>query len=219
LNHSRNGWKIKKYHGSWGVTPHFDFSNLSTAQTNSLFCENVAKTLESFSHLARPYFVSIYSFHDEVPKGLTIEWINEISQEDYIKDILKSLQEYPEPIYDITIRLDLYVYIFTQQGELIRSWIRLLDNELVMSGGSDRDGSYFRFDTVCTLFGPATSEISPLTGPYGEYEGPKDSNELQLLNQPFLEQALQKWEDFFGAITEVEGTPGIQKYGFLIEPY
>jgi hypothetical protein len=216
---SRNGWRLRKNHGSWGITPHFDFSNLSTAQANSLLCENVDKTLDSFLHLARPYFVSIYSFHDEIPKGLTIEWKNEISCEDYIKKFSKAIQEYPEPLYEVTIRLDLYVYVFTQEDNLSRSWIRLLGNELVMSSGPDRDSSYFRFDTSCTLFGPATSEISPLTGPYGEYEGPKDSNKLQLLNQPLLEKTLQKWEDFFGEITEVEGTSGIQKYGFLVEPY
>ncbi|WP_254010755.1 hypothetical protein [Limnofasciculus baicalensis] len=47
---------------------------------------------------------------------------------------------------------------------------------------------------------------------------PLIDNELQLLNQPLLEKALKRWEEYFGSITEVDGIPGIYKYGFLVEP-
>ena len=47
------------------------------------------------------------------------------------------------------------------------------------------------------------------------YQGGVDNTELFELNQPLLEKALRNWEQKFNSSIDVEGLPGIYKYGFL----
>jgi hypothetical protein len=167
-------------------------------------------------------FGPTYEHQDRI-KGYLLEWIPEESYDQYVERILLNIRAFEEPIYELSIDIDLFVYVRTQESpkQPIQSWVRILHSEFsICARLNDKDaGLWFR---IChTLFGPGNKEYGPITGPYPEeeFEEPLDNNELQLLNQPLLEKALKRWEEYFGSITEVDGIPGIYKYGFLVEPY
>ncbi|HLP90554.1 MAG TPA: hypothetical protein VK184_18465, partial [Nostocaceae cyanobacterium] len=182
------------------------------------------KTLEVFSTLIRVWKVTIVPKSSSNVDSLITEWSGEYPYAQYINDVLKSIREFPATIYRVGADLDLFVYVHTQDSpkKPVKTWIRLPDNELEITAPIfDITGLLL---TICyTIFGPANKDYSPLTGPYPEpeedFEVVLDDNELQLLNQPLLEQALRKWEECFGTIDYVDGVPGIFQYGFLVEPY
>lgn len=124
--------------------------------------------------------------------------------EEYIEKVLNAIREYPHSIEELEMDVDLFVYVRTEESpnQPTRAWVRHL-GELVIWGGREYGRPYLFLSMGNTLFYPFS------------YFPIEDNSELCCLNQPLLENALRKWEQHFGEISELEGLPGIYKYGFL----
>ncbi|HLO89494.1 MAG TPA: hypothetical protein VK203_31415 [Nostocaceae cyanobacterium] len=221
----KDTWIRDQNTGSWIIVLSDDLRNYSVQEVNLWYINVLIKTLDSFSHLARAWRIHFGPYKRCDIEVINLEWTQESLYQEYIEKVIEIIRNYSAPIFEIGIDVELFIHIRTSTSptQPIKTWVRLPDNSFFIHGGLGHGEAYIHFDVAYTLFGPATKEISPLTGPYPEPEEDfivtLDDNELQLLNQPLLEQALQNWEEIFGSITDVEGIPGIYKYGFLVEPY
>ncbi|MEH2243025.1 hypothetical protein [Nostoc sp.] len=199
-------WGGKKDAGSWGVTPSFDFTNLSIQSVNTWYVNSLMETLNAFSDLARVWSVFFYPSPESEIKRVVLEWKPGDSYEKYLKKVLEAIGEYSAAIEGLEMEVDLLVFVRTQESpnQPVRAWVRNLGN-LVIWGGLEYGRPYLFFSINHTLF-------YSFSYPLGE-----DNSELYSLNQPLLENALRRWEERFGPISEVEGLKGIYEYGFLPE--
>ncbi len=218
----RDTWSWHPDLSSWGISIPCDFKDWFAPEINAWCGTSLSKTLEVFSNLIRIRRTTIVPIYSSNTQPIEIEWHLGESYSNYVEVVLKAIQEYSAPIYRITADIDLFVYVRTELSvdKPIRVWVSLSHNELTIWAPDNGEAGLY-LTIGYTLFGPGNKEYGPITGPYPEeeFEEPLDNNELQLLNQPLLEKALKRWEEYFGSITEVDGIPGIYKYGFLVEPY
>ncbi|HLP90553.1 MAG TPA: hypothetical protein VK184_18460 [Nostocaceae cyanobacterium] len=209
---------------AWGINVPWNQEDRSQEAINACCANIFNKTQEVFSHLMRVWKVAIVPDPELDADVLITEWAGEYPYAQYINDVLDSIRDFPATIYRIEADLDLFIYVRTPDSpkQPVRTWVRLPCNELNIIAPIIRNTGLW-LEISYTIFGPANKDYSPLTGPYPEPEEDVvvvlDDNELQLLNQPLLEQALRKWEECFGTIDYVDGVPGIFQYGFLVEPY
>lgn len=196
-------WRVQKYAGAWCITLS---GTGSASEGNAWYATTMRKTLEAFAHLARPRQVRFGTIVVEGVDKVTLPWKGDITLDTYIQNTMDAIQQYPAPIYSLEIQLDLFVYVRTSisPDKLVRVWISP-PSEFVFWGTSETSGPYLCFEVAHTLFCPRS--------PDGD-----DNSELYALNQPLLEQALRSWEAQFGAISDVEGLPGIYEYGFSPSP-
>ncbi|WP_138504658.1 hypothetical protein [Nostoc sp. PA-18-2419] len=136
-------------------------------------------------------------------KGVVLEWQPRNSYEEYIEHVLKAIREYPAAIEELAMQVELLVFVRTEESphQPIRAWVRFL-GELLICGGLEYGEPDFCFSVDHTLFYPFS------------YHNGANNSELYLVNQPLLENALRRWEERFGSISEVEGLKGIFEYGF-----
>ncbi|MHC5723788.1 MAG: hypothetical protein ACYTXY_06430, partial [Nostoc sp.] len=109
------------------------------------------------------------------------------------------------PIYSLTLKVDLFVYVRTQDSpnKPVQGWVRYI-GEFVFFGGEEGDSEYgLNLSISSTLFCPSSLF-------YG------DNIELYSLNHPLLSHALRLWEKKLGSINDIQG-PGVYEYGFLPE--
>ena len=220
-------WTWNQDAGTWSIDYDLDKAFNSASDLNSWFAESTERTLKAFEHLTRAWRVSFgatYEHQDKVDSVL-LEWNIEESYSQYLKEVLQKIREFPVPIYEISIDVDELVYVRTKQSsQPVQSWIRRPHSEFTISSEMNNIVSGLWFRICHTLYGPGNKEYSPLTGPYPEpdedFKFDLDDNELQVLNQPLLEKALKQWEECIGhPISEVDGIPGIYRYGFIVESY
>ncbi|HLP91851.1 MAG TPA: hypothetical protein VK184_25090, partial [Nostocaceae cyanobacterium] len=179
---------------TWGIEIPWNQEDCSKEAINACCADSFNKTLEVFSTLIRVWKVTIVPKSSSNVDSLITEWSGEYPYSQYINDVLKSIREFPATIYRIGADIDLFVYVHTQDSlkKTVRTWVRLPCNELnIIAPIIGNTGLWLEISY--TIFGPANKDYSPLTGPYPEPEEDVvvvlDDNELQLLNQPLLEQA------------------------------
>jgi hypothetical protein len=220
-------WTWNQDAGTWSIEYELDQVLNSASDLNLWYAESITRTLKAFENLTRAWRVSFGATHEYQDKidGVLLEWKMGESYSQYLNEVLHKILEFSAPIHEISIDVDEFLYVRTKQSsQPIQSWIRRPHSEFTISIEMNNivAGLWFR---IChTLYGPGNKEYSPLTGPYPEpdedFKFDLDNNELQVLNQPLLEEALKQWEEYIGyPISEVEGIPGIYKYGFIVEPY
>lgn len=199
-------WGGKKSAGSWSIDPPFDFTNLSIQLVNAWYIDSTIGTIDAFDELARVWKVAFGPSSESDIKGVVLEWQPGNSYEEYIEHVLKAIREYPAAIEELVMRVDLLVFVRTEESphQPIPAWVRYL-GEFVIRGGPEYGEPYLYFSVHHTLF-------YPFSYPLGA-----NNSELYSLNQPLLENALRRWEERFGSISEVEGLKGIYEYGFLPE--
>jgi hypothetical protein len=220
-------WTWNQDAGTWSIEHKLVNPFNSMQELNTWYASSMTKTLELFSDFTRAWRVSFgnISTSQDAPDLVALEWKNNESNELFLDNALTAIREYSAPIYDLSIEIDEFVYVRVQESLKIpvQSWIRKRFSEFTISAEIDDIRASLWFSICHTLYGPADKDYSPITGPYPEpdedFKFDLDNNELQLLNQPLLDKALRKWEEYFGSDIEAEGIPGIQKYGFLVEPY
>jgi hypothetical protein len=131
-----------------------------------------------------------------------------------LRKFVKAIRDYPVDFVYMTVIVDLYVFVRTPESpdKPIREWI------------SNNNSAKFTFSLECSDkledrqpfidFSVGHTLFSPYSNLYEE-----DNQELFSLNQPLLENALRTWEKNLGLgeISELEGLPGIYKYGFMPE--
>lgn len=199
-------WGWKQETGSWCIAPCLDLSCFSTQEFNAWFATTIVKTLDAFSELARAWRVFFGTIYRDDVEGVKLEWELGDSHENYIETVLKAIRDYPAPIFELALEVDLFVFVRTQESPKlpIRAWVRLPRNEIFIVGAAGGREPYLCFETGYTLFRSLSRD----------YE---DNTQLYSLNQPLLENALRRWEEHFGSICEVDGIEGIYEYGFLPE--
>lgn len=198
-------WGIKGSDDNyWGITSSFDFTSISTPEVNAWFARVVIETLDAFSDLTRVWEVSFSSLYRKDVEPVWLEWKLGDSYEEYIENVLKAIREYPAPIYSLTMKVDLFVYVRTQESpnKPVQVWVRYI-GEFVFFGGPESSEYGLTLDIVGTLFCPSSLF-------YG------DNRELYSLNHPLLSHALRLWEKKLGSINYIQG-PGVYEYGFLPE--
>jgi hypothetical protein len=219
-------WTWNQDAGTWAIEYNLRQVINSAPDLNAWYAESMVKTLKAFEHLTRAWrvgFGATYEHQDKVD-SLLLEWKIEEPYSQYLEGVLQRIREFPVPIYEISIDVDEFVYVRTKESsQPIQSWIRRPHSEFNISGEMNNMVAGLWFNLCHTLYGPGSREYSPLTGPYPEpdedFKFDLDNNELQLLNQPLLEKALKQWEERISPISEIQGMPGIYKYGFIVEPY
>jgi len=211
-------WAVTKQGGEWEMTPADDLSNTSIEERNTWYAETMMSIIEAFSPLARVYGVSFYSIVDRNQKNKIkeefIEWDFKEPLEKYLEKVFQAVKSYPVDIYNLYIRVDLFVYVRTEESpdKPVRAWVRecgdlayeMADIEISIEPLMDYE-PYLALVMNHTLFCPD----------YWKYD--LDNTELFELNKPFLEEALRNLEQKFGVEIEANGLPQIYKYGFL--PY
>ncbi|SNT19687.1 hypothetical protein SAMN06265795_116121 [Noviherbaspirillum humi] len=198
-------WGGKTDAGSWCIAPNFVFKSLSVQEVNDWFAITLEGTLDAFSHVARAcniYFTSIY--RDDI-KGMKFDWQTGNSYELYLKNVLIATRTYPAPIHMMEIEVDLFAFFRTKDFPKtpVKAWARL-PTQFIIWGGPEKRKPYLCLEMDHTLFRPYSRD--------GE-----ENKELYFLNQPLLEQALRRWEERFGSISDVDGLIGVYQYGFLAE--
>lgn len=211
INPLTSSWGYKQDAGEWDMKLPSEFTCYSLEEQKKSYRKAIDLTLESFSLFARFHSVLITS----APKSKTIdntliEWKLEENYNQYIKRVLKFLRDYPDNIYEIDIKADLNVFVYTEKfsKQPIRAWTRYFEESLEMASFnisiSQGDSEpYIFFFIEHTLFCPL-----PFTGN-------EDNQELFELNQPYLKCALRNWEQQFNSKIEAEGLGEIYEYGFL----
>lgn len=199
-------WGGKENAGNWGLDGKFEWEDFSTEKINAWYAESLNKTLDAFSSLVRAW--EIVLINDGASRG-DIGGVFELrlhnSYEEYVEEILNKIKKHPFPIYEIKINVDMFVSVRTvTSSNPNRSWIRNLGEFYIYVEQEDRE-TYLYFDMENTLFYPI------------DYRFDKNNTELFNLNQPLLEEALKNWEEKFDSSIDIEGLPGIYKYGFLPE--
>ena len=198
-------WEIKQDAGTWGITPSFDFTSLSTQQVNNWYVNVTLKTINAFSKLCRVWGISFSSHYSEKIKPVMLKWQPGSSYHEYIEKVVKAIGEYPGSIEILEMYVDMLVFVHTEESpdKPVRNWVESL-GEFVIRGGKKYGEPYLYLEMEHTLFCPYS------------YEG-DDNKKLFNLNQPLLEEALRNWEKKFDVEIDFEGLPGIYKYGFLPE--
>lgn len=198
-------WGEKKSAGYWGIDGNIEWRDFSIQEINAWFAESLTKTLDAFSSLARVYKLVLL---EEAELGANIggvfEFKSNIPYEKYIQNVLNKIKKYPAPIYEIQIRLDMFVYARTNtsSNKPTRFWVREIgDISINIDREDECAGLWLNIEN--TLFYPFS------------YQNSEDNTELFDLNQPLLEKALRNWEQKFNSSIDVEGLPGIYKYGYL----
>jgi len=200
-------WRIKKSVGYWGLDGQLKLQSFSVQEINAWFAESLIKTLDSFSSLSRISKLTLLEDSESgVDTGGILKLESNISYKKYIQNSLKSVREHAIPIYEIRIELDMFVFVRTESSPVkpIRSWVKELgDIHINIDREDENAGLWLNIEN--TLFYPFS------------YKGSQDNTELFRLNKPLLEEALKNWEQKFDSPIDVEGLPGIYKYGFLPE--
>lgn len=206
-------WGYKQDAGEWDIKLPSEFVCYSLEEQKKAYRKAIDLTLESFSSFARFYSVLITS----APKSKTIdniliEWKLEENYDQYIKRVLKFLRDYPDNIYEIDIKADLNVFVYTKESDNkpIRTWTRYFEDSLEMASFNisilqEDSEPYIFFFIEHTLFCPVP------------YIGNEDNEELFKLNKPYLKRALQNWEHQFNSQIEAEGLGEIYRYGYLLK--
>lgn len=197
-------WGGKESAGNWGLDGQFEWEDFSIEKINAWYAESLNKTLTAFSSLIRIYEVLLVN-DSEIKRdiGSVFKLEDNTSYNRYIENILKKIRKHPLSIYEIWIKVDMFVYVRTKtSSEPSRFWIRDL-GQFCISVDREDEYSYLYLDMENTLFYPM------------DYRFDKNNIELFNLNQPLLEEALRNWEQKFDAEIEPEGLPRIYKYGFL----
>ena len=209
-----NTWGAKKSAGSWDLILEFDFSNKSVREHNNWYAETLRKTLEAFSSIAKSYVISFGSTYSVNNKNevITLTRSENQSYDTYIGTVSKAIEQYQQEIDYINIGFDFFVYVYTEKSfpKPTRIWIREFGEsndlgDMMMQLNIEDEEAGILFSIAHTLF-------YPFSYPEGE-----DNSELFELNRPLLKEALKNWEQKFNAEIEVDGLPGIYKYGFLPE--
>jgi len=205
-------WDYKQDAGDWDIQLASEFICSSKEQQKLSYIKAVEMTLDTFSNFARAYQISIISVPDSKSQlgRVLIEWQPEEEYKRYVERTLVKIRNYPDKVYEIEIKVDLNVFIYTEEspGQPIRAWVRCFDESLEMGEFSidipikDDDPS-MRFCLAHTLFYPFS------------YQNNKDNTELFELNQPLLEKAFKSWEKKFNSEIEADGLTGVYKYGYL----
>lgn len=208
-------WGAKKSAGSWDLILEFDYNNKSVQEHNNWYAETLKKTLEAFSFLAKAYAISFgVSIYNSQNKHEVISLIRQENQSynNYIKTACEAIKQYSTDIDSISIGFDFFVYVRTEKSfsKPVRTWIREFgkSNDLgsmTMNLSVEDEEAGILFSMNHTLFYPFS------------YQTGEDNSELFELNQPLLEEALRNWEQELEGEIEVDGLPGIYKYGFLPE--
>ncbi len=198
-------WGGKKNAGYWGLDGELEWRDFSVEEINNWFAESLFKTLDAFSFLAR--ISDILLRNGEEPRGAigyTSELKSHSSYEEYIQNILQTIKTYPIFIEEIEIKIDMFVFVRTKTSpdKPIRAWVKSL-GDISINIDREDEGAYLWLNIEHTLFYPFS---------YHAYE---DNTELFELNQPLLEVSLKNWEQKFDSRIDIEGLPGIYKYGFL----
>ena len=208
-------WGAKKSAGSWDIILEFDYNNKSVQEHNNWYAETLKKTLEAFSFLAKAYAISFgTSIYNSQNKHEVISLIRQENQSynNYIKTACEAIKQYSTDIDSISIGFDFFVYVRTEKSfpKPTRIWIREFgkSNDLggmMMELSIEDEAAGILFSMNHTLFYPFS------------YQTGEDNSELFELNRPLLEEALRNWEQKLEGEIEVDGLPGIYKYGFLPE--
>jgi hypothetical protein len=218
-------WTWNQDGGSWIINHPLSEVFHTVESLNHWYADSIKKTLNAFSELVRIWKIQISPGDRDDIGVINLEWQTGLSYQDYMDTVLQSVRGYLAPIYEVTIEVDICVYVRTHASpeNPVQSWVRLPHNEFTITAKLDNPNAGLWFSVCHTLFGPGSRDYSPLTGPYPEpdedFPTELDNNELQLLNQPLLEKALIKWEQEFGPVAETYGIPGVWEHGFLVEPY
>ncbi|MEM7590156.1 MAG: hypothetical protein AAF383_01300 [Cyanobacteria bacterium P01_A01_bin.83] len=200
-------WGGKKSAGYWGLDGELEWRDFSAQEINAWFAESLAKTLDAFSSLARiSHILWRNGENNRGSIGFRLELESYSSYEEYLEKVFQCLKNYPILIEEIEIQVDMFVYVRTNisPNKPIRSWVRGFGDISINIDQEDEDAGLW-LNMEHTLFYPFS------------YQNGKDNSELFELNQPLLKEALKNWEQKFNSRIEVEGLPGIYKYGFLPE--
>lgn len=209
-------WAVTKLGGDWEMTPNDDLSNTSVEERNTWYAKTMMSIIEAFSPLARVYGISFNSLLDKDQENKIKEEFIESDfkepLEKYLERAFQAVKSYPVDIYNLYIRVDLFVYVRTEESpdKPVRAWVRecgdhayeMAEIEISIEPLMDYE-SYLAIRMLHTLFYPDS------------WKGHINNTELFELNKPFLEEALRNLEQKFGAEIEPNGLPGIYKYGFL----
>ncbi|MEL6461354.1 MAG: hypothetical protein AAFQ91_24505 [Cyanobacteria bacterium J06621_15] len=207
-----NTWDYKQDAGDWDIQLASEFICCSKEQQKASYIKAVKMTLKTFSDFARAYQISIISVPDLKSQldRVLIEWQPEEEYKQYIERTFVKIRNYPDKIYEIEIKVDLNVFIYTKESpyQPIREWVRCFDKSLDMGEFSidipiKDEAPSMRFYLEHTLFYPFS------------YQNNEDNTELFELNQPLLEKAFKSWENKFNSEIEAGGLTGVYKYGFL----
>jgi hypothetical protein len=210
-----NTWGSKSQAGNWSIILSHDFSKASVKERNSWYADVMMSTVDAFASLARVYQVSFGSIPSAETNvdGVLLEWKLGEPYDSFLEKAFKAIQEYSVDIYALTLQVDLFVYVHTKESpdKHVHAWVREFGNSMEMGefeiflDHPRYKENYVYFDINHMLFYPES---------WNHHE---DNIELFNLNRPLLEGALRNWEQKFDAEIEVDGLPGIYKYGFLPE--
>ena len=207
-----NTWDYKQDAGDWDIQLGSEFICNSEEQQKKSYIKAVKMTLDTFYNFARAYQISIISVPNSSSKlgRISVQWQQEEEYKKYIERTLIRINNYPDKIYEVEIKVDLNVFIYTEKNpkELIQAWVRHFDESLEMGEFSidiqtEENDPSVRFFIEHTLFYPFS------------YQNNEDNTKLFKLNQPLLEEALKNWEQKFDAEIEADGLTGVYKYGYL----
>jgi hypothetical protein len=205
-----NTWGYKKYAGYWDLLFPSEFICSSIEQQKESYVRAVKMTLDIFYDFARAYEILIISKSES--DLILLEWQPEEEYEKYTERALKKIKDYSDEIYNIEIKVELNVFVYTEKypKKPIRAWVRCFDTSIEMGKFSIDISTKESEPSMCfmvnhTLFYPFS------------YQGNENNNELFELNQTLLEEAFKSWEEKFNSEIEADGLPGIYKYGFLPE--
>lgn len=200
-------WGNKKSAGYWGLDGELEWRDFSSQEINAWFAESLVKTLDAFSSFARiSHILWRNGENNRGNIGFRLGLESYSSYDEYLEKVFQCLKNYPILIEEIEIQIDIFVYVRTNTSpdNPIRAWVGNL-GEISINVDQEDEGAYLWLSVEHTLFYPFS------------YQNNEDNSELFKLNQPLLEEALQNWEQKFNSRIEVEGLPGIYKYGFLPE--
>lgn len=200
-------WGVKKSAGYWALDGQIEWDNLSVEEINAWCANSLVKTIDAFSSLARICEVVLINdgeFKKDIGNIFKLEL--DVPYEDYLRNTLKEIKKHHISIYEIQIELDMFVFVKTDTSpdKPIRAWVRDLGDISINIDREDEDAGLW-LNIEHTLFYPFS------------YQNSEDNSELFELNQPLLEEALRSWEQKFNSSIDIEGLPGIYKYGFLPE--
>lgn len=201
-----NTWGYKQYAGDWDLVFPSEFVCYSIEQQKESYIKAIRTTLDIFYDFARVYEILITSESDLI----SLKWEQEEDYEKYIERILKKIGNYSDEIYEIEIKADLNVFIYTEEnsGKPPRTWVRYFNESIEMGKFSidiktKENEPSMRFLINHTLFYPFS------------HQNNEDNTELFELNQPLLEKAFKSWEKRFNSEIEADGLPGVYRYGYL----
>lgn len=204
----KDTWETRRYKDiTWFIEPNFDFSSISSQDVNSWFADSLIRTLDAFStfvRIERATFGTDYTQPDSF-KPISLEWNHKLSQEEYVKSVVSSIQNYQAPIYELTLNAEILVYVRTQESPTtpVLGWVKDLV-EFDFYGGSEYGNPSITLKLNTTLFCPDD-----------DYDEIQSNKELHELNHPQLSASLCLWEEAFCAELIPDGPGKMYKYGFL----